>query len=120
MKRLAILTIFILFLQCLKAQPILVHHLRCEQLDNPLGIDVKIPRFSWQIISRINDTRQTAYQILVASSKTLLDKNEGDIWNPGKVNSSTSILVPFAGKPLSGRNQYFWKVKVYTNKGETA
>jgi alpha-L-rhamnosidase len=121
MKRLFILAILsLLLLQCLQAQPVFVNHLRCEQLDNPLGIDVKSPRLSWQIVSRINDTRQIAYHILVASSKELLDRNEGDIWNPGKINSSASILVPYAGKPLTSRGQYFWKVKVYTSKGETS
>src|SRR3982751_1972310 len=121
MKRLFILTIFsFLVSHWLQAQSVFVTHLRCEQLENPLGIDAKSPRLSWQIVSRINDTKQTAYHILVASSKELLDKDEGDIWNPGKVNSSSSIMVPYAGKSLTTKGRYFWKVKVFTSKGETA
>src|SRR4029077_13742211 len=41
-------------------------------------------------------------------------------WNSGKVNSAQSIHVAYAGKELPGTSQYFWKVKVFTNKGESA
>src|SRR5687768_479048 len=95
MKRHLLLTIIsFLLLQGMQAQ-ITVNHLQCERLNDPLGIDVKTPRFSWQIVSRMRDTRQTGYHLLIASSRELLAKNEGDIWNPGRVNSSESILVPY-------------------------
>jgi alpha-L-rhamnosidase len=41
--------------------------LRCDYLDNPLGIDSEAPRLSWQSDSLARNWRQTAYQILVAS-----------------------------------------------------
>ena len=46
-------------------------------LVNPMGIDVKEPRLSWEIISEQRNVQQMAYQIIVASTKKL-DKNEGD------------------------------------------
>jgi alpha-L-rhamnosidase len=123
MKRHFILAIIsLILLQSIQAQrnqpKVFVDNLQCERLHNPSGIDVKLPRFSWQIISKENDTRQLTYQILVASSLEKLEKEEGDVWNSGQVNSSSSILVPYAGKPLASRNNYFWKVKIFTNKGE--
>ena len=46
--------------------------LRCEYLENPLGIDVRQPRFSWVLEhSHRGGELQSAYQILVAASPDL-------------------------------------------------
>ena len=55
--------------------------LQCEYRDGPLGIDVAPPRLIWQVPSDERDHGQTAYQILVASSPELLEKNSGDLWD---------------------------------------
>src|SRR5580658_5459956 len=50
---------------------LVVTHLRLEYLTNPLGIDAARPRLSWTLASAndsLRDQRQTAYQIVVASS----------------------------------------------------
>src|SRR5215472_839275 len=52
----------------LSLQALTVTQLRCEDLTNPQGIDVTEPRLSWILSSDANDQRQTAYQILVAST----------------------------------------------------
>lgn len=49
-----------------------VTDLRCEYQANPFGIDVTKPRLSWLIQSERRGERQTAYQILVASTPELL------------------------------------------------
>jgi alpha-L-rhamnosidase len=95
-----------------------VNNLRCEMLTNPVGIDVTKPRFSWQASTEERGMKQVAYQIIVASSKTLLDKGVGDLWNSGKIPSDQSHLLAYAGKPLKSRQQTFWKVKVWANNGE--
>lgn len=97
-----------------------VEKLRCEMLTNPLGIDAKAPRLSWQISGTANNIKQQAYHIIVATTKEKLAKDEGDLWNSGKVNTDQSIHVPYAGKPLTSKTQCYWKVKTYTNKGESA
>jgi alpha-L-rhamnosidase len=93
-------------------------NLRCELLANPEGIDIVAPRLSWEIASKAHGIVQTSYQILVASSSEKLLNNEGDIWNPGKIQSNQSIQIPYSGKPLISNAKYFWKVKITTNKGE--
>ena len=95
-----------------------VDHLRCEYLDNPLGIDVLEPRFNWRIESTQRMQKQTAYHILVASSRALLDENKGDLWDSGKVTSDQSIQVVYAGKPLTSRMLCFWKVRVWDKDGK--
>jgi alpha-L-rhamnosidase len=113
-----LLAFALLCMQLVNAQ-VKVSALRCEMLVNPLGIDVKEPRLSWELVSEERNTQQTAYQIIVASTKEKLDKNAGDLWNSGKVASSQSIQVSYAGKGLNSRAQCFWKVKTFTNKGES-
>ena len=95
--------------------------LRIEGLDNPVGIDAEQPRFSWRIEATTEKgVIQTAYQIVVASSLDKLEKGEGDVWNSGKVSSDASLWIPYKGKQLKTNNRYYWKVKVWTNKGEAA
>ncbi|MNJ93832.1 Bacterial alpha-L-rhamnosidase [compost metagenome] len=94
-------------------------NLRCELLQDPLGIDVVHPRLSWEITSAERDVKQIAYHILVASSVDKLTEKGADVWNSGKVNSSESIYNQYAGLALKSKNKYYWKVKISTNKGET-
>ena len=96
-------------------------HLRCEYLTNPLGIDEPKPRLSWQVVARDPKARgltQGAYQVVVASSPELLAKNQGDLWDSGKVASSQSLHVPYAGKPLASLQHCVWKVCVWTQNRE--
>ena len=89
-------------------------NLRCEYLKDPLGIDVVKPRLSWVIESDRRGERQTAYQVVVASTPELLARDQGDLWDSGKVASDQSIQVEYAGKPLTSRQQCFWKVRAWT------
>jgi len=88
-----------------------VANLRCEYRENPLGIDAVKPRLSWVI--EVRGQRQTAYQVLVASTPELLAKDKGDLWDSGKVESDRSIQVEYKGKQLESRMQCYWKVRVW-------
>mgnify|MGYP001079303351 CR=1 FL=1 len=92
-------------------------NLRCEMLTNPLGIDARYPRLSWEIGSNERNVKQTAYQVLVASSREKLAAGEADCWNSGRVASDQSIHVKYAGKLLKSGDACYWKVKAWTNKG---
>ncbi len=96
-----------------------VSDLRCEGLENPLGIDNTAPHFSWKLLSD-QPARQTAYEILVASRRDLLEPGTADLWDTGKVSSEASVMVPYAGKALQSRQLCFWKVRVYTEGCVTA
>ncbi len=97
-----------------------LQNLRCEMLVNPEGIDVVKPRLSWEITASQRNVQQVAYQILVASTPEKLAANEGDLWNSGKVLSDESIHVKYAGIALKSKKRCFWKIKTWTNKGESA
>jgi alpha-L-rhamnosidase len=55
-----------------------VVNLRCEYLQDPLGIDVLKPRLSWEIESTVRGETQKSVQIIVASSQANIDANIGD------------------------------------------
>lgn len=90
-----------------------VAKLRCEYLVNPLGIDVLKPRLSWTLDSSERAQKQTAYQMLVASSPELLAKDQGDLWDSGRVASEQSVHVEYAGRPLTSHQACWWKVRAW-------
>ncbi len=94
--------------------------LRCEYLENPLGIDETQPRLTWRVESAERGQKQTAYQILVASEEKALEAGRGDLWDSGKVASDETVNIPYAGKPLASRQVCFWKVKVWDKDGQAS
>lgn len=90
--------------------------LECNYQAAPLGIDDAHPQFSWRIVSNTENTMQTAYQILVSSSRELLSADEGDVWDSGKQLSAKSAGVTYDGKELKSRRKYYWKVRMWTDK----
>lgn len=99
------------------ADDLSVYGLVCEQLENPVGIDRRVPRFSWKLHSQKRGCLQKSYRILVASSRELLAKDEGDVWDSGKVRSGQSLLVAYAGDSLKPACTYYWKVRVSDRAG---
>src|SRR6185295_14363978 len=71
--------------------------LRCEYLTAPLAIERRAPRLDWRIESAARGVRQTAYQIIVASSAASLAAGKGDLWDTGKVASSQTIQIDYQG-----------------------
>lgn len=78
----------------------------------------KKPFLGWIVNSEKRNTLQTAYQILASSTIDNIEKDIGDMWNSGKVESGQSINVNYSGKPLAPDAVYFWKVKTWDNHGE--
>ena len=78
---------------------------------------MKAPRLGWQLESDEHGQHQTAYQLLVASDTAILNRDEGDLWNPGKVSSGQSVHIRYAGGELAPGQACFWKVKVWDKRG---
>jgi len=91
--------------------------LRCEYATDPLGVDTPSPRLFWQIAANRRAERQTAYRVLVASSLDMLARDNGDLWDSGRVESDDTIQVPYSGRPLSSSQQVFWKVHAWDRDG---
>lgn len=98
--------------------PSTISHLTCEYQINPLGIDVRQPRLSWQMQSDRRGARQTAFRILVASSERNLESNSELLWDSGKIESDQSIHVSYAGPALASGQRVYWKVRVWDETGQ--
>jgi len=95
-----------------------VSELRCEYMDNPLGIDNSAPQLSWKITGTGQGRSQTAYRVLVASDAAKLKKGVGDLWDSGKVDSFDETAIAYGGKELAWSIECFWKVMVWDEKGK--
>ena len=70
--------------------------LRVEYQANPLGMDVRSPRLSWQLQSLTRATMQSAYQIRVSESPERLSRSADVLWDSGRISSDQSNQRAFA------------------------
>lgn len=93
-------------------------HLRCDHLDNPLGIDSPHPVFSWQSDNTEPNWSQSAFEIWVATKPDLLLLGHADIWDSGKQLSSESVGILYGGPKLAAKTRYYWTVRVWDAAGK--
>lgn len=84
-----------------------------EYRKQPVGLSIQQPRFSWKIESDEKNVVQTAYRLQVFC-------DEACVWDSGKVDSSQSVLVPYAGKQLEEEKDYRVKLTAEDNYGNSA
>lgn len=97
------------------ARPLAPSDLRVEYLINPLGLDVKQPRFFWKNSHPERSQKQTAFQLIVSSSP---EADKADLWDSGKVNTDSSIQIVYGGRPLQSNRTYYWKVRIWDTRGK--
>ena len=84
-------------------------NLRCAERVNPLGIGDVAPRLTWQLQSSgLRGEAQSAYQVQVGSATGM-----ADLWDSGKVLSSETLDVRYAGQTLASGKKCFWQVRIY-------
>ena len=94
----------------------MVQNLQVEYTNNPLGIDVKTPRFTWQMAASgtDRDISQSAFQLIVANP-------EGKVmWDTKKILNDKSLNIEYSGAPLQATTRYNWKVTVWDQEGKPA
>jgi alpha-L-rhamnosidase len=109
----SLITLATLFTSCIQKSHTEPYELLCESKFNPTGIATIQPQFSWKNKADVNKSHQTAYQILVASSPSMLKEGKTDLWNSGKVISSQSVWIPYKGETLESRSVAYWKIKLW-------
>ena len=97
-------------------KPLSASQLRCEYLTDPVGIDETRPRLSWLVTGEGRARRQSAYRIIVASTRDRAERGTGDLWDTGKAEGDVT-QVAYAGQPLSSRRQCFWRVRCWDEAG---
>ena len=91
--------------------------LRCEYQVNPMGVETAAPRLSWGMEADERGARQSAYRIEVASAADRLAEGEADRWDSGRVESDSSVLVPYGGARLRSRHKCWWRLHVWGEDG---
>ena len=98
-----------------------VSRLRVDSQTLPLGLDNAAPLFSWNMTVGQEDTVrgrvQTAYRVLVASDRGLLESGTADMWDSGTVQDGASVNIRYGGAPLLPMTRYFWTVQVTDGNG---
>ncbi len=124
MKNLLTAIAFLLTLRCSQNVPepdaLVPGGLRCEYAINPINVESKTPRLSWMVDSGARSQVQSAYRIMVASTKTLLLADTGDLWDSGKVPTDVTAHVSYGGRPMTSGERAWWKVMVWDKDGRTS
>ena len=98
-----------------------VYDMRIEHLREPVGLDVRIPRFSWRIRSERPGARQASYRLRVSTSPYGLFPGDGDVvWDSGPVASEENVLVDYGGPPLGSGRSYDVTLIVWDQNGSSA
>lgn len=87
-------------------------------VSEPLAIDREATRFTWMSADTRRGEKQTAYQILVASSAENLTAGKADCWDSGKVDSDKSASVEYEGRSLPAATRFWWKVRIWDGTGK--
>ena len=131
MKKILLILFAMLSLTALAAKKVAVPavsvtDLRTERLVNPMSLDTPTPRLGWRLESTKRDVKQTAYHLIVASTREKAEALEGDLWdvtNNRRIeepnNGSRSQWIPYEGKALKSNTRCYWRVKVTTTQGES-
>lgn len=99
-------------------------HLRTEYLKNPIGIDIRKPRFFWQCEGGKKQTayRITARRLAVGGVKTDTGTSDEDTeinWDTGKIFSSSMTHIQYEGKTLQSRDIVIWSVQLWDEEDRT-
>ena len=83
-----------------------IYDFRIEYREQPKGLTVRIPRFSWKIASDEKNVVQASWRIVV-------DCGGNCVWDSGKVESDQSVLVPYCGTELEEEKEYRVSLRLY-------
>ncbi|MEC0169071.1 family 78 glycoside hydrolase catalytic domain [Paenibacillus graminis] len=86
-----------------------VQKLRVEYKENPVGLDVRFPRISWQLQSVERDVLQQSYEIEVSVEADF----RRILWSSGRVYSEQSAHVELAELLPGSRQRYYYRVRVW-------
>ncbi|POZ89398.1 MULTISPECIES: alpha-L-rhamnosidase [Petrotoga] len=84
---------------------------------NPLALKDTRPRLSWVVETSEKRKKQSAYRVLISSSQQLIEQGEGNIWDTHKIESEDNYCY-YSGEELESFKRYYWKVKIWDEKGE--
>ena len=94
--------------------------LRCEFLNDPLGIDAPRPLFTWAPVNPDRGTVLEAFQIIVDTHVEYARRGVGGVWDTGRVETGNLVPAVYAGPALESRQRYFWRVRWWDERGRAS
>lgn len=110
---------------CLADPSVYPEILTTQYLSNPLAVDTPYPRLSWTLSGKlihfkiVNNLTQIAYQIRAASQLDIL-LEKPDLWDTGKVNSSSQVGIRYEGKLPGPGKRIYWTVRVWDQDNQSS
>lgn len=86
----------------------------CDNKKNPIGLDSKVVKMSWQLESSNRNVKQLAYQLQVAKDRDF----EIIMFDSQKVETDQSLHIPINSFSYRAEKRYYYRVKVWDNYGE--
>ena len=93
--------------------PFEIKQLTVEYATEPMGIDVAVPHFGWQMESSRKGAAQNSWHIIVT------DESGHEVWDSGEVSGSASCGIAYSGEGLKPRTVYDWSLSVTDDKGRS-
>lgn len=93
---------------------LIIKKLRCDNKNNPIGIDSKVVKISWQLESSNRNVKQLAYQLQVAKDREF----KTIVFDSQKVETDQSLYIPINSFSYSRETRYFYRVKAWDNHEE--
>jgi len=90
----------------------MIENLKCEYLENPIGIDTLKPVFSWNIYNKTKLVSQLQYRLIVKLKNRVC-------YDSGIVKSKQEIGIEYNGEKLISLKKYDFQVIVTTTDNET-
>lgn len=108
---------FAIAMSSCQSPKVTINDLRCEYMENPIGIDVPSPRFTWIYESSSNpDFKQGSIQILVSkTADALLGGDSKDVWSSRIIQTDRSFISLDSSFVLESQTRYYWKVIVWND-----
>ncbi|MEC5267491.1 alfa-L-rhamnosidase, partial [Bacillus mycoides] len=93
---------------------LIIKKVLCDNKINPIGIDSKVVKISWQLESNNRNVKQRAYQLQVAKDKDF----ENIVFDSQKVETDQSLHIPINSFLYRTETRYFYRIKVWDNHEE--
>ena len=87
---------------------VFITNITCEGLKSPLGIDNFKPRFSYEIVSNLQNIYQESYHIVVTLDNEI-------VWDSGIIKSNQSQNIIYDGLELLPCREYKFTVSIICN-----
>jgi hypothetical protein len=78
------------------------------------------PELGWIVEDPRRGAAQSAYQVRIASSRTLLQDDAPDVWDSGRVESAASQNVGYPGDPLPAGTSFVWQARTWDGGGRAS